>query len=217
MPSLGCRAVLLDLDGVLVDSRRCIELVWQTWARERGLDYRPFLDIAHGRRTSETVRLAAPDLDPKVEARALDKLEEAETRGLEPGQGAAALIAALGDGRWAVVTSGNRAVATLRLRTAGLPIPRVFVTADDVRRGKPDPEPYLLAARLLGLAPSDCVVVEDSPTGLAAGKAAGMPVVAVLTTHGPDALAAADARVASLADLCVEPRTRDQDIVVTWP
>jgi len=213
---LECRAVLFDLDGVLVDSRRCIELVWQAWAAKRGLDPWPFLAVAHGRRTSDSVRLVAPHLDAVAEARELDRLEEGETRGLAAAPGAEALLSRLREGQWAVVTSGNRAVATLRLGTSGLPVPRVFVTADDVRKSKPDPEGYLLAARRLDVAPAACVVVEDSPTGLAAGKAAGMRVIGVLSTHGADALARADARVARLADLGLEAGPAG-GLALAWP
>ncbi len=199
-----CRTILFDLDGVLVDSRRCVELVWHAWAAERGLDPAPFLKVAHGRRISETIALVRPDLDAAAEAAVLDAMEETETRGLEPVPGAAELVARLGDNEWAIVTSGSRAVATLRLRTVGLPIPPVFVTAGDVARGKPDPEGYGLAARRLGVEPRDCVVLEDSPPGVAAGKAAGMRVIAVLTTHSADALADADARLDTLAALRVD-------------
>jgi len=201
---MQCRALLFDLDGVLVDSRRCIELVWHAWAAGRGLDPAPFLRVAHGRRISETIRLVAPELDAVAEAAVLDRMEEVETRGLSPAPGAGNLVAQLADTQWAVVTSGSRLVATLRLRTAGLPIPPVFVTSDDVRRGKPDPEGYLLAAAGLGVPPRDCLVLEDSPTGLAAAKAAGMRVIAVLTTHAAEALAGADARANSLAALRLE-------------
>ncbi len=189
-----------------MDSRECIELVWRAWAAERGLDAGPFLAVAHGRRISETLRLVAPSLDARAEAAVLDRMEERETRGLRAAPGAADLVGRLARGQWAVVTSGSRTVATLRLRAAGLPLPDVFVTSDDVRRGKPDPEPYLTAASRLHLAPADCLVLEDSPTGLAAGKAAGMRVVALLTTHRAELLAAADAQAASLAALRVTPR-----------
>jgi sugar-phosphatase len=197
------RAILFDLDGVLVDSRRCVELVWHTWAAERGIDPAPFLAVAHGRRISETIRLVTPDLDAAAEARVLDAMEEVETRGLDVVPGAAALLARLGDRQRAVVTSGSPAVAGLRLRTGGIPVPPVLVTAGDVRRGKPDPEGYLLGARRLGVEPEDCLVIEDSPPGVAAGKAAGMRVVAVLTTHTAAQLADADARLDSLAALRV--------------
>ena len=130
-------------------------------------------------------------------------MEEVETRGLRAAPGAAALLRQLSEAQRAIVTSGSRAVATLRLRTAGLPIPDVFVTAGDVKQGKPYPEGYLMAAGRLGVAPSDCVVVEDSPPGVAAGKAAGMRVIAVLTTYPAVALSGADARLGALADLRV--------------
>jgi sugar-phosphatase len=185
---------------VLVDSREAIEHVWRDWAAARGRDYRPLLRIAHGRRTSETIGLVAPDLDAGAESAALDAMEAVETRGLAAFAGAAARVAALGE-RWAVVTSCSPAVATLRLRTAGLPLPAVFVTAADVSRGKPAPEPYLTAAARLGAAPGDCVVVEDSPTGIASGRAAGMAVVAVATTYPLAALSEAQARIPALAAL----------------
>src|SRR5947208_3816387 len=138
---MQCRAILFDLDGVLVDSRECIELIWHAWAAERGLDPADFLRVAHGRRIAETLRLVAPQLDASVEAAVLDAMEEVETRGLRATPGAAALLRQLSEAQRAIVTSGSRAVATLRLRTAGLPIPDVFVTAGDVKQGKP----YVLA------------------------------------------------------------------------
>src|SRR2546430_768853 len=170
---MSCRAILFDLDGVLVDSRECIELIWHAWAAERGLDAADFLRVAHGRRIAETLRLVAPQLDASVEAAVLDAMEEVETRGLRAAPGAAALLRQLSEAQRAIVTSGSRAVATLRLRTAGLPTPGVFVTAGDVERGKPGPEGELLAAGRLGGAPPGCVVVEDLPPRVAAGKGAG--------------------------------------------
>ena len=211
---MHCRAILFDLDGVLVDSRRCVELVWHAWAAERGLDPAPFLAVAHGRRISETIRMVRPDMDAAAEAAVLDAMEETETRGLAPFPGAAALRGVLGESRHAIVTSGSRAVATLRLTTAGLAIPPVFVTASDVRRGKPDPEGYRLAAGRLGVPPAECVVVEDSPPGVAAGKAAGMRVIAVLTTHAREQLALADVRLGALAHLHVE--TAEAGLNVTY-
>jgi mannitol-1-/sugar-/sorbitol-6-phosphatase len=198
---LRCRAVLFDLDGVLVDSRACLAAVWRAWARPLGLDPETFLAIAQGRQTSETVRLVAPHLDARAESARLDALEETETVGLAAFPGAADLLRTLGPEHCAVVTSCTRPVATLRLATAGLSAPPIVVTADDVRRAKPDPAPYLLAADLLHFAPADCVVVEDSPTGLAAARAAGMRAIAVLTTHPAAALAAADAIAPDLASL----------------
>ena len=175
--------------------------MWRTWAASRGIDAGTFLGFAHGRRTSETVRLAAPYLDAHAEAARLDALEEVETRGLVAFPGAAGLLDALGPACCAIVTSGTRPIATLRLASAGLPAPPVFITADDVRRCKPDPEGYRAAAARLGVPAADCVVVEDSPTGLAAARAAGMRAIAVLTTYPAAALAAADVRVPALAVL----------------
>lgn len=197
----GPRALLFDLDGVLVDSRRCIENIWRKWAAARGRAPAPFIAVCHGRRTSETIAQLAPELDAKAEAAVLDRMEEVETDGVEPVPGAKELLAGLADGTWAVVTSGSRKVARLRLTHVGLPIPTVFITAEDVRRGKPDPEGYLLAAARLGVEPSQCVVIEDSPPGVAAGTAAGMRVIGVTTTHQADALVGADELIPGLGSL----------------
>jgi sugar-phosphatase len=202
---MACRALLFDLDGVLVDSRRTIELIWQTWAATHGVDAAPFLAVAHGRRIAETLGLVAPELDVGREVAALDRMEEVETRGLAAAPGVLAPVRELEDTEWAIVTSGSRAVATLRLRTAGLTAPPVFITASDVTRGKPDPEGYLLAAERLKVRRSDCVVLEDSPPGLAAGKAAGMRVIALLTTHTAAQLREADACVGALSDIRIGP------------
>lgn len=199
---------MFDLDGVLVDSRRAIEHVWRRWATGKGLDPDPFLRIAHGRRISETIHAVAPALDAVAAAAELDRLEAVETEGLDPVPGAQALLQSLPAGAWAIVTSGSREVASLRLRHAGLPQPRVFVTGDQVHPGKPAPGPYRAAAGRLGVPPAECVVLEDSPPGVASGVAAGMHVIALLTTSAADALAAAHRRITHLSDLRV---TRDTD------
>jgi sugar-phosphatase len=200
-----CAAVLFDLDGVLVDSRACIEGVWRAWAAGKGLDPEPFIRIAHGRRTSETLRTVAPDLDVPAEVAALDRLEETETNGIHPVPGADELLRAIPATRWAIVTSGSRCVASLRLGVVGLPVPNVFITSDAVRQGKPAPEGYLAAAARLGLEPSSCVAVEDSPPGIAAARAAGMRVIALLTTHQDRDLAQADIRLPALTHLGISP------------
>jgi mannitol-1-/sugar-/sorbitol-6-phosphatase len=187
-----CKAILFDLDGVLVDSRRCVELVWRTWASGHGLDPDPIIRAAHGRRTSETLREAAPGLDIAAETALLDRLEEAETGGIFPVPGAKDLLQRLPPGLWAIVTSGSPNVATLRMLIGGIPRPSVFVTAHDVLKGKPSPEGYLIAARRLGVKPAECVVVEDTPAGILAGKEAGMSVIAIEGTYGPESLSGAD-------------------------
>ena len=193
--------ILFDLDGVLVDSRPLIEDIWRKWAGPRGLDADQFIAVAHGRRTSETLRAVAPDLDVAAETAALDAMEEVTTDGLVAVRGAAELLQSLEPGSWAIVTSGSRAVATLRLKTAGLPIPAVMVTGDEVKYGKPHPEPYLTGAARTGVPASACVVIEDAPAGVLAGKAAGMRVIAVTTTHPRELLVAADRVVGSLAEV----------------
>ena len=200
-----CKAILFDLDGVLVDSRGCVELVWRAWALTRGLDADSILRVAHGRRTRETVAEIAPHLDIAAEVAILDQMEERETRGEEPIPGVAALVASLPEGRWAVVTSGGPAIAARRLQIAGIPKPSIMITGLDVRHGKPHPEGFLAAAAQLGIVASDCVVVEDAPAGVAAGLAAGMKVIAVLTTHSSDRLREATAIVPTAGNLLVQP------------
>ena len=201
---VDCSAVLFDLDGVLVDSTEYIEQQWREWAVSKGLDPAPFLRVCHGRRAVETIRLAAPQLDAEAEvARFRD--QATENVALAPLPGARELLAALSGRRWAVVTSGARRFALARLAGAGLPVPPVLVSADDVREGKPSPEGYLRAAQLVGAAPGACVVFEDAPSGVTAGRAAGATVVAVGTTHPPEALAEAHAIVSSLADVHLRP------------
>lgn len=188
MHPLNAKAVLFDLDGVLADSRRVVEDVWRVWAAEKGLDPAPFLAIAHGRRTSEILRTVAPRLDIAAETNRLDRMEEFGTEGLVPIPGAPEFVRSLPEDRWGVVTSGHRECAEFRLNYVGIPFPRVFITGDMVKKGKPDPEGYLRGARELGCSPADCLVFEDAPPGVAAARAAGMRVVGVLTTHPPDAL-----------------------------
>lgn len=199
-----CRAVLFDLDGVLADSRRVVEGVWKVWAAEKGLDPAPFLAIAHGRRTSEILRTVAPHLDIATETNRLDRMEEFGTEGLVPIRGAPEFVRSLPEDHWGVVTSGHRECAEFRLNYVGIPFPRVFITGDMVKRGKPDPEGYLRGARELGCSPADCLVFEDAPPGVAAARA-GMRVVGVLTTHPPDALSPV---VLHIQDFTTAPRLR---------
>jgi mannitol-1-/sugar-/sorbitol-6-phosphatase len=201
---VDCWAVLFDLDGVLVDSTEYIERQWREWAVSRGLDPEPFLRVCHGRRALETIRLAAPQLDAEAEV-ARFRTQATEDAALSPLPGARELLAALAGRRWAVVTSGARRFALGRLAGAGLPVPPVLVSADDVREGKPSPEGYLRAARLAGAAPEACVVFEDAPPGVAAARTAGATVIAVGTTHPPEALADAHAIVSSLAHVHLRP------------
>jgi mannitol-1-/sugar-/sorbitol-6-phosphatase len=191
--------VLADLDGVLVDSHASIMRAWAWWAARHGLDGGAVEAVQHGRPSGEVIAALAPELDAAAESVAIDARQARDTDGVVALPGAAELFAAWGPDRLAVVTSGTVPLATSRLRAGGLPLPRVLVTPERLRHGKPDPEGYLLAARELGAEPAECVVLEDAPAGVAAGRAAGMHVVGVLTTHAAAELAAADETAATVA------------------
>jgi sugar-phosphatase len=183
MKRLECRAILFDLDGVLVDSAAYVEQQWRRWAISRGLPPEPFLSVCHGRRALETIQLAAPHLDAEAEIAAFVPEEGLGSEVLAPLEGASRLLNQLPPGSWAVATSGSRATAKARLSGAGLPIPDVLICAEDVSHGKPSPDVYLMAAEALGLPPSKCLVIEDAPAGIQAARAAGIRVVALTTTH----------------------------------
>lgn len=200
---LQCRAVVFDLDGVLVDSNPIAERHWRGWADRHGLPPAPILAVHHGRPTIETIRLTAPHLDAALEARTKEEAEADDTDGLTAYPGALRLCAAIPQERWTVATSGTRRTATARLRHVGLPLPPALVTADDVRRGKPAPDPYQLAAERLGLVPPDCLVIEDAPSGIESALSAGARVVAVASTQPPSALSRATIVVARLDALSV--------------
>jgi len=196
--------ILFDLDGVLVDSAECVERTWRKWAARHGLDPDRVLQVAHGRRTIETVPLVAPHLVVADEVVALEGTESHTTEGVYEVPGARELLERLPADAWAVVTSGVRSVATLRIRHTHLPMPRVLVCADEITRGKPDPEGYLTAAERLGKKPEECVVIEDTPAGLEAARAAGIPSIGVVGTYPATALVMADLVVPSLSALPVE-------------
>ena len=207
METIRCAAILFDLDGVLMDSGAAVERAWTRWAAGHGLDAAGVLAEAHGRRTQDTIRAVAPWLDVEAETRGLEAGESDDTDGVVALPGAASLLESLPADRWAVATSGSRRLATTRLAHGGLPIPRVLVTAEDVERGKPDPQPYLAAAAALGVGASHCLVVEDAPAGIAAGKAAGAAVLAVTTTFAVSELGAADYLASSLAGMTLRSAT----------
>jgi len=210
--TLSCAALLFDLDGVLVDSAEVVERTWRRWAARQGLDPAEVVRVAHGRRTIETVHLLAPHLAADDEVAALAASESTETDGLYEVPGARELLASLPPQSWAIVTSGIRPVAELRIRHTGLPAPRVLVTADQVRHGKPHPEGYLTAAEWLGVDPARCVVVEDTPPGIEAAHAGGMRVIAVASTYPAEALGAADAVVPELRRLRVDTDMADKGV-----
>jgi len=195
------RAVLSDLDGVLVDSRAQIEGTWRRFADRNGLDPEHVLAETHGRRAVDLIRVVAPHLDAEVEAARIEREEIEIADGLRPLPGARELADSIPPERFAIVTSGSRPLALARLQAAGIPVPHVLVTAEQVEAGKPDPAGYLRAAALLGVEPAHSLVLEDAPPGVEAGLAAGMTVVAVLTTSDESALRNAHRRVPDLRAL----------------
>ncbi|MBA2344060.1 MAG: HAD family hydrolase [Rubrobacter sp.] len=205
MSSFGCDAILFDLDGVLVDSTRAVVRIWSEWAEQKGIEAERVLEVAHGRRTIETVRLVAPHLDAEAETEELQRIEIGNLDGMLEVEGALELVSSIPNDGWTVVTSGPRPLATNRLEHVGIPVPEHFVAAEDVTEGKPHPEAYLKGAEILGASPEACLVIEDAPSGIQAGKSAGMTVISVATTHDEDELSEADAVIASLMDLRVIP------------
>ncbi len=203
MTSFHCSAILFDLDGVLVDSTGSVDRQWRIWARERGIDEDKVMAIAHGVRAVEVVRTVAPHLDAEVEVGKLESREAADHDGVAVMPGAIELIHAIPGGRWGVVTSGRRHLATGRLKLAGISIPKVMVAADEVANGKPHPEPYLKGAELLGVDPKDCLVIEDAPAGIRSAHAAGMKALGLTSTYPASALTEADVVISSLNQLHV--------------
>ncbi|MDO9417900.1 HAD-IA family hydrolase [Pararhizobium sp.] len=177
-------AFLFDMDGTILTSIAATERVWTRWAIKHGLDVESFLPTMHGVRAVETVRkLNIPGVDAEREAQDLADAEMLDTGGIAPIPGALAFLASLPSDRWAIVTSAPRALALVRCGAAGIPLPDVMVTAEDVTEGKPKPDCFLLAAQRLGFAGSDCLVFEDAVAGIAAGEAAGASVVVISATH----------------------------------
>jgi sugar-phosphatase len=179
------RAFLFDLDGVLVDSTPAVARVWTIWANKHGFVPDEVVRRAHGRPSIATIRDLLPDADHDAENCDVERGEIEDIDGVIPLPGALELLQALPPDRWTIATSCTRRLAEVRIRAAGLPMPQRMITSSDVQRGKPDPEPYIKAAQLLGFAPADCIVVEDAPAGIRAGHAAGSRVLALRTT-APD-------------------------------
>ena len=198
------KAILFDLDGVLVDSTESVERTLRRWSAAHGLDADAVIAVAHGRRTVETVPAVAPHLDVEKEVAALEAIESTMTEGVYEVPGARALVESLPRTSWAIVTSGARAVATLRIRHTHLTMPDVFICADEITHGKPHPEGYLTAAERLGMDPSECVVIEDAPVGLLAARAAGMWSIGIVGTFAADALANANLVVPRLTAIPAE-------------
>jgi sugar-phosphatase len=203
--SIHVRGVLFDMDGVLINSTAADERSWLRWAQTHGMEGTFSVQSTHGRRTIDTIRLLRPDLDHQTELNRIEDFDAEETDGIVLLSGVTSLIASLPPNSWTVVTSASDRLMRLRLQSAGLTLPPRVVSADSVVNGKPHPEPYLLGAELLHLFPSECLVIEDSPTGIRAGKAAGCAVLGVAGTHRTDELEDADWIVPSLCHIGASP------------
>jgi mannitol-1-/sugar-/sorbitol-6-phosphatase len=182
MPQITCRALLFDLDGVLVDSTPAVARVWNAWAKQHGFNGDEVVKRAHGRPSLATIRELLPNGDHEKENREVERREIEDVSDVVPLPGASQLLRNLPPSAWTIVTSCTRKLAHVRIAAAGLPTPRVLITSSDIKRGKPDPEPYLKGAEVLQVSPEECVVVEDAAAGIRSGKAAGARVLALRTT-----------------------------------
>ena len=177
-------AFLFDMDGTILNSIAAAERVWSGWARRHGLDVETFLPTMHGKRGIDTIRqLALPGVDAEAEAKEIERLEIEDVAGVVPIAGAIDFLNALPADRWAIVTSSPVRLAKARLAAAGMPVPKVIVTAEDVTVGKPAPDGYLLGAKRLGVDPAECLVFEDVAAGVLAGEGAGASVLVIGATH----------------------------------
>lgn len=194
---------MFDIDGTLVDSTAAVERTWRTWAAEHDLDAAHILTICHGVRSEDVVARYLPASEIPAATIELEDMELQDLEGVTALPCAADVLGRLPEPRWAAVTSGSGRLMRKRLSAAGLPVPDILIAADDVVAGKPDPEGYRNAAEALGSPIDRCLVIEDAPAGIAAGRAAGATVLAVCTSHQRAEVADADVVVDSLTDVSV--------------
>jgi len=201
---IRCKGVLFDMDGILISSLGSVERSWTKWAVLRGIDPEYACRVAHGCRAIDTLARLRPDLDSEAELKIIEDIEVEDNEGLSVLPGVLELLAALPANRWTVVTSATERLARVRLAAGGVPVPQHLVTADLVTKGKPHPEPFLAGAALLGFASEECVVFEDSSSGVKAGRAAGCTVIATTFSHPIESLDAAHYLVTDLTKVRVE-------------
>ncbi len=215
MIEIFCQAILFDLDGVLIDSTPAVSRVWHRWASEHGFDPEKVVKMAHGRPSRTTIHDLLPDADIEVEDREVERREIEDLEGVVPLPGARELLDRLPPDRWTIATSGTRPLAQVRMRAAGLPVPATMITSSEVKIGKPDPEPYLKAAAVLGYPASDCIVIEDAPAGVRSGKSAGARVIAFPTTMPVPELKAAGADWIVRGCLDIDTRCADGKLILS--
>lgn len=214
MPQFGCEAVIFDMDGILVDSEVLNEKHWKLWAEDKEVSLEYIMSIHHGVPAVQTIATVAPHLNAEVEAKWFEQNLSTDMDGLLAFDGVERMLKRLPENTWAIGTSAPRIIAFNRMKYLGLPIPTVVVTIDDVKEGKPAPDPYLKAARDLGKKPEQCVVIEDAPAGIKAAKTAGARVLAIPTTNKESALQEADGIVSRFADLQIE--SKGERLIVSW-
>ena len=197
------RGILFDMDGVLVSSIESVVRSWRLWAKRYDVPNAETFEMPHGVRAKDIIKTLLPDVDLQEAVRVIEDIEVEDVADLRVLPGVKTLLAGLPPERWAIVTSSTQRLLLARLGAAGLPVPERIVCGDDVERGKPDPEPYRRGAELLAFRPEECVVVEDAPSGVRAGKQAGCLVLGVLGTHSAAELGEADWVVGSLEGLAV--------------
>ena len=196
------------MDGVLVSSIGSVVRSWRSWAKLYGVPDPETFEMPHGVRAKDIIKTLLPDVDLQEAVRVIEDIEVEDVADLRVLPGVRALLDGLPLERWAIVTSSTQRLLLARLGAAKLPVPERIISGDMVERGKPDPEPYRRGAELLGFRPEECVVVEDAPSGVGAGKAAGCRVIGVLGTHSAEELRGADWILGSLEGLAVTV-TRD--------
>jgi sugar-phosphatase len=197
------KGILFDMDGVLISSIGSVVRCWRRWAEIYDVPNAEIFEVPHGMRAVDIVRMLRPDIDPEEGLRVIEDMELEDMADLTVLPGVKALLESIPPERWLIVTSATRRLLLGRLAAAGLPIPARIISGDMVERGKPDPEPYRRGAELLGVRPEECVVVEDAPSGVGAGVAAGCRVLGVLGTHSLEELQGAEWVVQSLEGLAV--------------
>jgi mannitol-1-/sugar-/sorbitol-6-phosphatase len=206
------KGLLFDMDGVLISSIGSVTRCWRRWAKLYEIPNADTYEIPHGVRALEIIHSLRPDVDAAEALRVIEDMEIEDTADLKVLPGVKALLESLPPERWAIVTSSTRRLLLGRLKAAGLPVPERIVSADDVERGKPDPLPYVRGAEMLGLRPADCIVVEDAPSGVNAGVAAGCRVIGVLGTHAAEELPGAEWYVRTREDFSAK-RSGDELVV----
>ena len=206
-PTLVAKGFLFDMDGTLIDSRTCIELIWRRWSERNDIDFADVMKVMHGRRGQETIAIVAPHLNAELETELLIAEELISLEGTTVLPGALDFLNLLNIEQWALVTSAPRDLALAKLAFVGLPLPKHLICAEDVTQGKPHPAAYLQGAALLNLNANECIAFEDAPNGIRSAHAAGTQVIAITCTAGADPTGLAQQQVADFSKITLQQQT----------